>query len=423
MPQPRILVVDDRKGDRLLIREQLREAGYDDICECAYGKKALGMLGLGGVPVSPAVDLVILDVLLPDISGFRVCEQIKQQLSPLFPVIMLTGLYDVSHHVRGIEAGADDFFSKTLYQPDELAAKIKMLLHYCSSQKEHADEQLTLAHIRSRPSPGDRIGDYRIIATLGWGGGTLVYKAREIESERTVVIKLLSRHMMEDWSGLQRFTREMKVMQRLSHVNLISVIDDGIHVDCPYYVMEFFEGQDLFEHINGRPGRYQLVHRIAHQVAHALEYVHDRKIIHRDIKPRNIFLCANGSVKLGDFGIAKFGESKLTQTNVALGTPVYMAPEQFTDAPLTRTADIYAYGATLYHLISGQPPFDGLDTYELFDKHLTEKPVDLTRLVPSLPQEWANFVVDRCMAKAVTDRPQSMAEVLDLLQALPVYEA
>ncbi len=422
---PCILIVDDRQPHRVLLRAQLEDAGYTNIVESAYGKKALAMLGLGESPDDcAAIDLVILDVLLPDIDGYQVCRTIKKELSPLFPVIMLTGLQDVTNHVRGIEAGADDFFTKLQYHPEELSSKIDMLMKYCPRLREvEEDEALTLAHIRSRPSPGDSIGGYCITETLGWGGGTLVYRAEHVSSGAECVIKLLSKHMTDDWSGQQRFTREIKVMQRLQHPNLIPVLDDGRHEGCPYYVMEFLQGQDLFEQIvSGRPAKCKQVRRVANDVAEALEYVHKNNIIHRDVKPRNIFVCRDSSVKLGDFGVARFGESQLTQSNIALGTPVYMPPEQFTDAPLTAAADIYAFGATLYHLICGRAPFHGLDTYELYQKHLTERPPALKGLVPSLPDEWEAFVCRRCMAKIREERPKNMAAVIEELAMLPEYE-
>jgi DNA-binding response OmpR family regulator/tRNA A-37 threonylcarbamoyl transferase component Bud32 len=422
-----ILIVDDNRGDRYILREQLTECGFTNVLECAYGKEALRMLGVKPTDdpsVAKPIDLVILDVMLPDIDGFEVCRQIKEHVSPYFPVIMLTGLDEVNDHIRGIEAGADDFFSKAAVVSRQLDAKIRLLAHHQSRLESVLGKPLSdlrLGQSHRRPIAGESIGPYRIRRLLGWGGGSIIYLVRD-EKDEEYVIKMQARHMAEDWHGLQRFTREMSIMQRLQHPNLIQVFDQGVHNDCPYYVMEYFPSEDLFELVaDGRKVDYEIVRQVALSVGDALCYIHENKIIHRDIKPRNIFLGENGVVKLGDFGIAKFGESQLTQTNIALGTPTYMSPEQFTERNLTPACDIYSYAAALFHLITGRLPFDGFDTFELFDKHLTQQPPKIRDFRPEVPREWDDLLTTRCMAKKPEDRPASMQDVMYEIRRLPPF--
>ena len=424
-----ILIVDDNPGDRYILKEQLSECGFNDVVECAYGKEALQMLGVkptdSPITLKP-IDLVILDVMLPDIDGFAVCRQIKEHVSPYFPVILLTGLDEVNDHIRGIEAGADDFFSKAAVESRQLDAKIRLLTRHQSRIESLLGKpltELTLGQSHRRPIAGESIGSYRIRRLLGWGGGSIIYLVRD-EDENEFVIKMQARHMAEDWHGLQRFTREMAIMQRLKHPNLIRVFDQGVHNDCPYYVMEYFPSEDLFELVaDGRKVDYEVVKRVALSVGDALCYIHENKIIHRDIKPRNIFLGQSGVVKLGDFGIAKFGESQLTQTNIALGTPTYMSPEQFTERNLTAACDIYSYAAALFHLITGRLPFDGFDTFELFDKHLTQQPPKIREFRPEVPREWDDLLTTRCMAKKPEDRPANMQDLMAEVRRLPEFRA
>jgi serine/threonine protein kinase len=424
-----ILIVDDNPGDRYILREQLSECGFEDVVECAYGHEALQILGVEPAKnpeqVKP-IDLVILDVMLPDADGFEVCKQIKAKVSPYFPVILLTGLDEVNDHIKGIEAGADDFFSKAAVESRQLDAKIRLLARHQSRIETLLGKplsELSLGKSNRRPIAGESIDQYRIRRLLGWGGGSIIYLVHDTEGSE-FVIKMQARHMAEDWHGLQRFTREMAIMQRLEHPNLIRVYDQGVYSDCPYYVMEYFPGEDLFELVaDGRKADYDIVQTVAMSVGDALCYIHDKKIIHRDIKPRNIFLGESGVVKLGDFGIAKFGESQLTQTNIALGTPTYMSPEQFTERNLTPACDIYSYGAALFHLITGRLPFDGFDTFELFDKHLTQQPPKIRDFRPEVPREWDELITSRCMAKKPEDRPASMTEVMVAVRQLPPFRA
>ena len=184
--------------------------------------------------------------------------------------------------------------------------------------------------------------------------------------------------------------------------------------------MEYFEGQNLETVISQQsPLPFELFANMAEHLAEALAYIHGLAVLHRDVKPKNVFVLADGSVRLGDFGIAVvLGETRLTQEGYGIGTPVYMAPEQFEGHEVGKAADIYSFGATLYHAISGQPPFTAQSAMEMLRKHMTLTPAPLSDHREGIPDAWQNLIVNRCLAKRPEDRPDSMAQILSELQDL-----
>ena len=147
--------------------------------------------------------------------------------------------------------------------------------------------------------------------------------------------------------------------------------------------------------------------------------IHKSGIIHRDIKLNNIHLCNDESVKLSDFGVAmKIGATRLTMPGYVIGTPIYMSPEQFDGGKVTHLSDVYSYGASLYHLVTGQPPFTAENVAQLMYKHKNGTPVPIKRLRENVPVGWNQLIVTRCLAKKPQDRPQSMIGIPDTLRDL-----
>lgn len=419
-----ILVVDDDEADVFLVKDELEAAGFKNVHDTQRGSEALALLGLSDTASSPQVDLdgsdlsfalVVLDVMLPDIDGFEICRQIKQRISPFFPVIMLTGLDAVEDHITGIEAGADDFISKP-FQPEQLLAKITLLLSR-SQQAAAAGDSATMTHL-ARPYAGQRVGEYTITKLLGWSGTSLIYRA-EHDNGDGFVIKLLAEHTAADEEVHKRFDREMRIMSELNHPNLIRIYDHGTYRDCPFYVMEYLAGKDLrwLIHDGQVPGATILA--VATGLAEVLKYVHDNGVVHRDIKLDNVYLGPDQVVKLGDFGIAlTSGDTRLTRSNTTLGTPFYIAPEQFLGRKITAAVDIYSYGATLYHLLVGEPPFTGDNAMAVLHRHLHDIAQRPSECRPGVPKVWDELLVDQCLAKEPHDRPADMEIVLDRLAVI-----
>jgi serine/threonine-protein kinase len=255
------------------------------------------------------------------------------------------------------------------------------------------------------------IGKYELLEFLG-GGMSHVYRARDTAIGRQVAIKILTPEACQDPDAKARFLQEARMAGNIEHENIIRIHDYGEEQGRPFIVMEFLVGEDLRHAIReNHAGDVANRLRIALDIARALEYIHSKKIIHRDIKPDNVHIDRSGKVKLMDFGIAKAEGLHLTRTGFAVGTPYYMSPEQVRGEPATESMDIYAFGILLYELLTGQKPVEGDTLERLFYAILNEplKPEPMVRA--GAPAPIVDLVL-RCTAKKPEGRPRSFAEVI-----------
>ncbi|MGA2269567.1 MAG: bifunctional serine/threonine-protein kinase/formylglycine-generating enzyme family protein [Bryobacteraceae bacterium] len=267
-----------------------------------------------------------------------------------------------------------------------------------------------------------RIGKYELLEFLG-GGMSHVYRARDTAIGRQVAIKILTPEACQDPEAKARFLQEARMAGNIEHDHIIRIFDYGEEQGRPFIVMEFLVGEDLRHAIrDNHAGDISNRLRIALDIARALEYIHSRKIIHRDIKPDNVHIDASGKVKLMDFGIAKAEGLHLTRTGFAVGTPYYMSPEQVRGEPATESMDIYAFGILLFELLTGQKPVEGDTLERLFYAILNEplKPEPMVRA--GVPAPVVDLVL-RCTAKKPDGRPGSFAEVAAELERFTGKEA
>ncbi|MCL2001327.1 MAG: serine/threonine protein kinase [Planctomycetes bacterium] len=273
--------------------------------------------------------------------------------------------------------------------------------------------------IRDTRARGQRIGGYEIMGKLGEGGLGVVYKARQLSMGRIVALKVLHERWISDDEFRKRFLVEARLVGRLSHSNLIQVFDVGRYKSTLYFSMEFVDGEPVDATLdrNGRMAPQTAV-SIAIQVANALEYLHQRRIVHRDVKPGNIMVTKGGIAKLGDFGFVKSSlESVLSTEGEVLGTPDYISPEAaIGEKNLDFRSDLYSLGATLYHMLTGNPPFGG-SVSDVLDMHIKSEPTPLTALTHDLPSRLVE-VVERLMKKKPTDRYQLFSEFLNDLDEI-----
>jgi len=424
-----ILVVDDDSFVLKLIERILADAGFREIKTAGNGKTALELLGI--FPTQEAdssdIDLVVLDVLLPDTNGFEICKKIRGSNLDI-PVILISG-YDIEEiQNKLIECGADDFLKKP-FSPAELSTRVKLLIN--REKKKRRDAALMeTSKIRFNmnhnvPFIGDNINGYVIVDSLGWGKYSLVYKVVDSANKNIYSLKMLSKSSLEKKDIMDRFNKEIEIISKIKHSNIVQFIDRGYFNDCPYLVMEYVDGVDLEEYLVTR-GKISMkaFNHIAYDVASAISELHNQQIYHRDIKLKNIlFDIKTGEAKLSDFGIAKlpYGLST-TQEGFIVGTPIYLAPEIFLGEPATVQTDIYSYGATLYHLITGSPPFVAETSIELFKKHKLEKPAAVNMSRQDVPEEWNTLIVERCLAKEPSARPRSMHEIMDEIKKLGQFQ-
>jgi serine/threonine-protein kinase len=273
-------------------------------------------------------------------------------------------------------------------------------------------------------------GSFTLERELVGGAMSRVFVAEETALGRRVVIKVLPPDLAAGVSG-ERFTREVQLAARLQHPHIVPVHTTGAADGLPYYTMPFVEGETLRARITRGPIPLEEGVRILQDVARALEYAHQHGVVHRDIKPDNIFLAGSSAV-VSDFGIAKaitaartaqgtMAETgtgtHLTQAGTAVGTPAYMSPEQAAGAPdVDQRSDIYSFGCVAYEVLSGAPPFSGRVVHELILAQMAQSPPPLASATTSIPVPLANLVM-RCLAKSPHERPQSAAELVTALAA------
>jgi serine/threonine-protein kinase len=256
-----------------------------------------------------------------------------------------------------------------------------------------------------------KLGKYELLEFLG-GGMSHVYRARDTAIGRQVAIKILTPEACQDPDAKARFLQEARMAGNIEHQNIIRIHDYGEERGRPFIVMEFLVGEDLRHAIRDHhAGDISNRLRIALDIARALEYIHSRKIIHRDIKPDNVHIDASGKVKLMDFGIAKAEGLHLTRTGFAVGTPYYMSPEQVRGEPATDSMDIYAFGILLFELLTGQKPVEG-DTLERLFYAILNEPLKPEPMVQAgVPAPIVDLVL-RCTAKKPEGRPRSFTEIV-----------
>src|SRR5438552_1491013 len=273
-----------------------------------------------------------------------------------------------------------------------------------------------------------QIPGYEMIGLVGKGAMAKVFKARQKSLDRVVAVKVLPKKMSDNVEFIERFYKEGKAAARLSHNNIVQAIDVGTTPDnLHYFVMEYVEGKTLYDIMQpppvgeGRTFSEAEALDITIQMAEALDHAHQRGLIHRDVKPKNIQLTKGGVAKFTELGLARATDDKHaaeSEAGKAYGTPYYISPEQIRgDVDIDFRADIYSLGATMYHLVTGQPPFDGETPSAVMHKHLKQ---------PLTPPDHINTglsagigeIIEVAMAKNRDERYHSTGDMLEDLQAV-----
>lgn len=269
------------------------------------------------------------------------------------------------------------------------------------------------------PWIGRRLGKFQINGVLGKGGMGVVYEGFDPALNRPVAIKVINGEMA-DLESLQRFSREARATARLNHPNIVTVYDAGVQGNVCFLAMELVHGpsaQDRLE--RGGPIPWREAARIVIDICRGLELAHGAGLVHRDIKPANIMLAADGTAKLGDFGMVKAIHTRqdLTRANTVLGTPLYMSPEQCRAEDVDDRSDQYALAATFFTLLTGRPPFQADDALKIMFAHCSSPPPDPRSSHPELPVG-CTAIVQRAMAKNRSERFKHVGEFRAALEWL-----
>ncbi|MEM9347661.1 MAG: protein kinase [Planctomycetota bacterium] len=278
--------------------------------------------------------------------------------------------------------------------------------------KPELDEQKS-----NRQIPG-----YQMLSRLGAGAMATVYKARQLSLDRIVAIKVLPQKHSNDPNFIQRFYDEGKAAAKLNHANIVGAYDVGQAGEYHYFVMEYVDGRTVYDDISGK-GAYseEEALRITSDVAQALNHAHAQGFIHRDVKPKNIMITDDGTVKLADMGLARAvtdREAAEAEAGKAYGTPYYISPEQIRgEIEIDFRADIYALGATAYHMVTGRVPFEGPNPSAVMRKHLSEEVEPPDHINESLSSGLSE-IIEICMAKSPKKRYSTTEDLLHDLEAV-----
>src|SRR4051812_35886496 len=280
---------------------------------------------------------------------------------------------------------------------------------------------------------GQSLAHYRIVERIGAGGMGVVYKAEDLRLGRVVALKFLSPELASSPTAVERFLREARTASSLNHPNICTIYSIEECDGQRFLAMELLEGRSLVDVIGGRPMAPDTVVELGIQIADALDAAHAQGVLHRDVKPANIFVTRRGLVKVLDFGLAKLAllardsdaqdsnptmaEMLLTTQGLALGTVAYMSPEQARGESLDARSDIFSFGIVLYEMLTGQQAFSGRTSAVVFDAILNREPAALSLYRHDLPPA-LDAIVTRALDKSAVERFQSMAAVRDALAAL-----
>ncbi len=395
----KVLIADDDPIWRKLLSQNVHSWGYE-VVTAENGLQTGDILQEQEAP-----RVAILDWQMPELDGVEICRRIRSSLHlPFIYTIILTSRDSRDDMVAGFESGADDY----LVKPVDMAILRSRLM--------------AAVRIVQAVPPPRQIPGYELLGRLGAGAMATVYKARQLSLDRVVAIKILPKKFSGNPDFVKRFYAEGRAAAKLNHPNIVAALDVGRHADVHYFIMEYVEGHTVYEHLV-REGPYTEANTlaIAIQVAKALNHAHGTGLIHRDVKPKNILITGDGVAKLADMGLARAvsdREAAEAEAGKSFGTPYFISPEQIRgDMNVDLRSDIYSFGATLYHMVTGKVPFEGQDIPTVLRKHLREPLIPPDHINPEL-SNGISEIIELCLAKDPAKRYATTADLIEDLQAV-----
>ena len=351
-----LLVVDDNRISRELMHRRLIREGHEVVvAEC-------GNSTLEAVALHP-IDLILLDLNMPDMSGLDVLETLRRRFSAIeLPIIMVSSSDDWPTIVKTIDLGCNDYFTKPV-QFEILFAKVRHLLKLRPRTLMLDPQEDTPLDLPVGFTTGERVAHYWLEGSLGKGGMGEVFRAQDTRLLRQVALKLIADET-EPGQALQRFITEARALARVDHPGVVKIYEIGLQ-PCRFIAMELIEGRLLSEALS-RIADIPTIVKLFIQLLEALEAIHLEGVVHRDLKPHNVMVTLDGTLKIMDFGLARTHELDPLSGDL-YGTPHYMAPEAFNPAlgHVDAQSDLFAVAVMLYECLHGDHPFPAKNLGEL----------------------------------------------------------
>jgi len=401
----RVLIIDDDPDLRSLLGHYIRQR-WQDASVDEWDPLERDVPG-ADFPLG-SYQALILDYMLGRGDGLEWLAKLKQR-SDCPKVLFLTGAGNESIAVRAMKAGADDYQRKQELTRERLLTS----LHEMTAAAGERTVSSELAARMESHSLGAkvRIPGIKVLRLIGEGGMARVYLASREGDDVPLVVKILRREVLKNRTALQRFMEEYALVERIQSRHVARIYDHGQSEEHAYLVMEFFEGGDLMKRLAGRALDPAEALRVFRELMFALGDIHEKGILHRDLKPQNLMFREDGTLAILDFGIAKHIDAiDRTKEGEVLGTPRYMSPEQVQGRALDLRTDIYSAGVLLYQMLTGQHLFEGETAVEVALHHLNTPP-------PALPEDLQLYqrLLDKLLEKDREARFRNADEVIGFL--------
>jgi len=352
--------------------------------------------------------VLVLDYMLGRGDGLEWLKVLKQR-ADCPKVLFLTGAGNEIIAVRAMKAGADDYQRKQELTRDRLISSIRELT--ATEVERTVSPELAARMAGHSLGAKVHIPGIKVLHLIGEGGTARVYLASREDDDEPLVVKILRQEIVLNKKALERFMEEYSMVERLQSRHVARIIGHGAHQNNVYLVMEFFEGGDLSKRLAGKPVPPPEALKLFRELMFALGDIHEKGILHRDLKPQNLMFRRDGTLAIVDFGIAKdISAADRTGAGEVLGTPRYMSPEQVQGRALDLRTDIYSAGVLLYQMLTGRHLFDGETAMEVAMHHLNTQPAPL-------PEDLAHYqrLIDKLIEKDRDARFRNADEVIGFL--------
>ena len=423
-----ILVIDDDPDALLLVEAALGGAGHRVVTSS-------DARNIAQLTAEHGADAVVLDVLMPEISGHEALQALRSRAATGgVPVLLLSAQAEGQHRVAGLRKGADDFLGKP-FEPEELVLRVERLVAQ-QSRGSGSGNELTGVQLKQALQDGKvegplYLGRYQALEVVGEGGSGLVFRGWDPWLKRPVALKTLRFDQLEVGESLlfrssdsasrqvADLLREAVTVARFTHANIVTLFDVGGARDYAFLAMEFVDGQSLAEYLKGQgtltPG--EAVH-LGLAVAAGLDVAHRERIVHQDVKPGNILLGRDGSIKVSDFGVAQLIASLNAEEETIFGTPGYLPPEVLLGGTYSVRADLFGLGVVLFQSLTSVLPYTGKNARQRLLATVHGEMTSARDAAPTISESFSELLAD-LLARDPDRRPASAAEVIRRLESLP----